>query len=173
MKLPRERKSWLLLSHQDGSQYAGNEGYKEDPTSFYEYDSNVGNSRQLSVGDKVVICGRNSVTGHAVVESIVETPEVKIIRSCPECGNTNIKLRKTKMPRFRCDNKHEFDEPIIRHTNVTRVTAYYAETFEPSTFMIDAKTAKGCSLYPRARSSIRPLDPDKLRLLIPTSRTNT
>lgn len=170
---PAKRRSWLLLSHQDNSQYAGNEGYEEDPTAFYEYDSNVGNSRQLSVGDQVVLCDRTHVLGHAIVEAIDETPDTKIIRSCPNCSNTNLKSRKTMTPRFRCDNGHEFDEPTVRHVDVTKFTARYGGTFVPLVQPVDARTAKQCCISPRARSSIRPIDPSKLGVLVPMSGAST
>jgi hypothetical protein len=156
-----------LLSHLGESQYAGNEGYQEDPRSYYEYDSNVGNCRQLKVGDQVVICTRSEVLGQAIIEAIEDSPDTKIVRRCPICSNSNLKMRKTRTPLYRCDNKHEFDEPIVRHVNVTKFTARYGGTFQPIAGSVDARTAKQSSLTPRGRSSIRPIDPTVLRLLVP------
>lgn len=92
----------------------------------YEYDSNVINHSQISVGDILVIRDAYLIFGYGVVDDIQFGPGMKDIRRCPKCRKSGFTARKSKLPRFRCaDCKHEFDEPVIEATPVTVYAASY------------------------------------------------
>lgn len=75
-----------------------------DPSSHYSYDSNVANSRHVAVGDRLVFWDEVSLIGASTLASIDQRAGTKKISRCPECSTTNIAARKTKSPRFRCDD---------------------------------------------------------------------
>ena len=63
-----------------------------------------------------------SLIGASTVASIDQRPGTKKISRCPNCTTTNIAARKTKSPRFRCDDCHdEFDLPVVDEVEVTLV----------------------------------------------------
>ncbi|WP_168706199.1 HNH endonuclease signature motif containing protein [Gordonia paraffinivorans] len=113
-------RSWLVTSKDDYRRLGGFTKYDDDPTSHYSYDSNVANSRQVAVGDRLVFWDEETLIGASVVASIHQEPGTKTISRCPVCSTTNIAARKTKSPRFRCDSCHaEFDEPVLDEVEVT------------------------------------------------------
>ncbi len=105
--------------------------YKYDDilTSQYSYDSNVANSRQILEGDYVILIDKKHILGFAKIDRITEKPSIKEISRCPECDTTTFDTRKTKHPKHRCRNKHEFSEPVIIKQNVTTFSAFYKESF--------------------------------------------
>jgi hypothetical protein len=113
--------------------WAANQGYDDSVGLHYSYDSNVGNSRQVSVGDLVVIREDDFVAGWGFVEYIEVTPNsVKEITRCPVCRRTNFSRRKTVVPANKCSRcSHEFsDEEALRtFENVTAFRAYYQNTW--------------------------------------------
>jgi transposase-like protein len=98
----------------------------------YEYDSHVVNHRSISPGDLVVLRDGQLILGHGVVEAVVSSPGVKVMRRCPSCDSARTTARKHALPRYRCNGcKATFDEPRMAPTDVTRYTATYARTWTP------------------------------------------
>jgi ribosomal protein L37AE/L43A len=110
---------WSLLTLGDQRQYGGNQGYADDPEVCYRYDSSVANSRQVSEGDLVLVRDGTRVLGVARVESVDTRPGVKRRQRCPECRTTAIKRRAKRALQWRCNNGHEFANPIIESSGVT------------------------------------------------------
>src|SRR5688572_21487658 len=106
--LPR---AWLVLQFGEDRQHGGNAGYDDRP-EIYRYDSFVANHRQVAAGDVLVLRDRHAMTGIAVVASIQSEGGTKTLRKCPTCGTTGIKARKSREPRFRCNEGHEFEGPL-------------------------------------------------------------
>lgn len=105
-------RAWLLLSFGDDRQYAGNPGYLDEPRRVYQYDSFVPNHKQVAEGDYVLIRDHNRLQGVARIQNINAVPGEKRRFRCPECRITALKERKDLRPRYRCNNSHEFDDPI-------------------------------------------------------------
>lgn len=122
-------RAWLLLSLDKDRQYAGNNGYADDLESVYQYDSFVPNHRQMAEGDFLIICNREIVLGTATLMRLESAEGTKDHLKCPQCGQMVSKERKVKRPRYRCQAKHEFDEPIRIQTPCTHYSARFGETF--------------------------------------------
>lgn len=122
-------RAWALIAMGDGQQYAGNQGYADDPQRVYSYDSKVANHKNLSVGDLVFIRDRQRLLGIATIQDITSKPGQKLMRRCPICRTVDLKGRKTVSPTYRCDEGHEFNEPLEQPTDVTQFDAHYADTF--------------------------------------------
>ena len=123
------RRAWLVLSLGSEREYAGNVGYDDDLDSVYRYDSNVPNHRQLSEGDLLILCDRNTVLGLARINRIESFDGPKKLSRCPTCRIATIKERKEKRPRFRCREGHEFDEPVETLEQCTHYAAYFDGAF--------------------------------------------
>lgn len=54
-------RAWLLFAAGDDRQHGGNDGYDDQPDSYYSWDSTVPNHAALQAGDVVVLWdGRES-----------------------------------------------------------------------------------------------------------------
>jgi hypothetical protein len=83
--------------------------------------------------------------------------EIKQISRCPQCQTTNIAARKTKSPRFRCDDCHsEFEDPIVTHSDVTNYRTDHEQAWADLTGVLDGPTLRGLTGY--SQNSIRRID---------------
>jgi putative restriction endonuclease len=103
--------------------------YNDKVDERYSYDSKVPNHKNIAVGSMVVIRNKHFILGASVIEDLIITDGKKDIRYCPICGSYNLDSRKVKLPKFRCDQGHEFDEPRINWVDVKKITANYHSNF--------------------------------------------
>jgi hypothetical protein len=153
---------WSLIAIQGQRQYRGNYGYDDDIASTYRYDSDVANSRQVSQGDLVVIRDSQVMLGIGVVERIVSETGTKKRLRCPECNVTAIKRRQTVTPRWRCNNRHTFDDAIEEVVPVTRYEAHYGSSYLSANGRISSSQVRSAAMRPSTQLSIEELSPAKL-----------
>jgi hypothetical protein len=122
-------KAWSLLAVTGQRQYAGNEGYSDDPARLYRFDSTVGNSRHISAGDLAIVRNTSGLVGMGLIANVTSGPGEKQRYRCPICKTTSIKKRQAKAPAYRCGEAHEFDEPEIETIQVTQYEAAYGDTW--------------------------------------------
>lgn len=121
---------WALKSVSDEEQsYISNDGYADEFKSKYVYDNFVPNHKQIKTGDIVAIVNKKQVLGLARISRIILYNSTKDRRRCPVCGNTNYEERKTKLPKYRCNQGHEFEAPISETIEVVTYEAFYSNTF--------------------------------------------
>lgn len=150
-------RSWLVTTKSDYRRLGGYTKYDDDPSSHYSYDSNVANSRQVAVGDRLVFWDEETLIGASAVASIDQRPGTKKISRCAECGTTNIASRKTKSPRFRCDDCHaEFEVPVIDEVEVTHYQTDHQQGWVDLAGLLDGPTLRGLTGY--SQNSIRRID---------------
>lgn len=120
---------WSCFTHQQRDPLAL--VYGDDLGQQYAYDSNVRNSRQIAVGDVLLIRDDHLVYGRGVVERITPRAGRKEMRRCPNCGSVSkVTERLTMLPRFRCGRcELEFDEPRYETKQVTEFVAHYGSTW--------------------------------------------
>lgn len=148
---------WLVTTKSDYRRLGGYTKYDDDPSSRYSYDSNVANSRQVAVGDRLVFWDEETLIGASTVASIDQRPGTKKISRCPECSTTNIASRKTKSPRFRCDDCHaEFEVPVIDEVEVTLYQTDHRQGWVDLAGLLDGPTLRGLTGY--SQNSIRRID---------------
>ena len=153
---------WALIVISGKRQYGGHKGYEDNPTKVYPYDSAVANSRRLSEGDVVLLRDSQKMLGVARVEQVAPSQGSKQRLRCPECRTTGIKERKKKKPRWRCNNRHEFDVPLEETVEVTQYEARFKGTFRSSKTEVSASEIKETALRPNDQLSIEELDPYRL-----------
>ncbi|WP_336993836.1 HNH endonuclease signature motif containing protein [Lelliottia amnigena] len=116
---------------QDNLRYFGNDGYDDDSSEFYRYDSSVPNHKNVKVGDIAIITNRNNILGVSIIEKITERKIQKKRNKCnhPGCSAKKITPRKTLSPKWRCDNGHKFDEPRVTFEPAIEFIAYYGQQY--------------------------------------------
>ncbi|MDM1376700.1 HNH endonuclease [Myroides marinus] len=106
------------------------DSYGDSLTEYYNYDNLVANSQNITDNDYAIIIDKKKILGFAKIGNIDQYSGAKIMRRCPECESGSIEQRKKKKPRYRCNNKHEFDEPIEEEKQVKKYSASFS-TFIP------------------------------------------
>lgn len=155
-----DSRAWLVTTKSDYRRLGGSTTYDDDPTSHYSYDSNVANSRQLAVGDRLVFWDETTLIGASVVASIDRRPGTKKISRCPHCSTTNIAARKTKSPQFRCDDCNaEFEVPVIDETEVTLYQTNHQQGWVDLAGVLNGATLRGLTGY--SQNSIRRINWDQ------------
>jgi putative restriction endonuclease len=155
---------WVFKSVADADRsYISIEGYDDDVTSRYEYDSNVANHKRVSKGDVAVLVNKEHILGFAKIADITTGKATKTIRKCPTCGATNFEPRKNKKPLYRCNKGHEFneDEMVTTTTDVITYKSSYKDSFLPPTKKLDISELRPyyASGY-NQNMSIQSLSPD-------------
>jgi putative restriction endonuclease len=121
---------WILKSVSDEEQsYISNDGYADEFKNKYVYDNFVPNHKQIKTGDIVAIVDKKEILGLAKISRIIIYNSTKERRRCSICGNTNYEERKTKLPKYRCNQGHEFETPTSETVEVSRYEAFYSNTF--------------------------------------------
>jgi putative restriction endonuclease len=151
-------RAWSFIVLGDDRQYAGNEGYLDEPRCLYRYDSHVGNHKQVSAGDIAILRDREAVLGIARIDEIRQQAGSKVMRRCPSCGRTSIKPRRTKLPEYRCNCRHEFEAPRVESETVILYEAHYGGTYVDTLGAVSIDRLKGAALRPGDQNSIEELD---------------
>ena len=121
---------WVLKSVSDEDQsYKSNDGYADEFQNKYVYDEFVPNNKQIKSGDIAAIVNKKEVLGLARISRIMIYNSTKERRRCPVCGNTNYEERKTKLPKFRCNKGHAFEQPTSENVDAIFYEAFYSDSF--------------------------------------------
>ena len=160
-------RAWVFVMKSDAERsWAANRGYDDSAGIYYSYDSNVGNCKQVSKGDLIVVREDDHVAGWGFIEFIEVFPNSqKEISRCPKCNKSNFTRRKTISPANKCAScKFEFED-IDAHVTLEIVTAYrafYANTWTEAARPVFRTELEDIIKTRDTSNAIRPLDRDKL-----------
>jgi hypothetical protein len=160
-------RAWVFIMKSDDERsWAANRGYDDSAGIYYSYDSNVGNCKQVSVGDLIVVREDNHVAGWGFIEFIeVTANSPKEITRCPQCRKTKFSRRKTMTPANKCAScDHEFGdhEALVTHESVTAYKAFYANTWTEAARLVHSKDLEAVLKNRDTFNAIRPIDRDRL-----------
>jgi ribosomal protein L37AE/L43A len=156
-------KSWLLLAAGESRQYAGNDGYLDQPDAFYSWDSTVQNHAAIQEGDFIALWDKHVLLGVSVIDSIETEHTEKTIMKCPSCRKATIKRRKNLLPRFRCYGcSSEFDSPLTSSVSVKQYRARYDAEWVDLTSTLRAPEIRPLCVAPKSQLSLRPIVWDSL-----------
>lgn len=155
-------RGWLLIASAD-RQYAGNEGYDDDPSRYYSWDDQVPNHEAIQVGDRLEIWNKKWLLGVSVVHAIQHGRGLKTLRRCPRCDHSTIKGRTTKSPRFRCQRcQAEFEEPAEETIDVTTYRAVHEASWVELYGLLDGPALRALCVSPGSQHAMRAVFWDKL-----------
>jgi len=166
-------RAWVFVMKSDDERsWVANRGYDDSAGIYYSYDSNVGNSRQVRVGDLIIVREDNHVAGWGFVEfiDVTENSPKEIVR-CPRCRKTNFSRRKTISPTNRCSScKFEFDDhdAFVSNEIVTAFRAYYANTWTEAARPVFRTELESIIKTRDTSNAIRPLNREKLMPFLET-----
>ncbi len=165
-------RAWSFLVVGEGDrQHQGNQGYDDDPSRYYSWDSTVPNREGPAEGDLCAVRDSRALLGISQIDAITEREGEKPRSRCPNCGSTGFKSRATIKPEYKCSNcKSAFPEPEEQSIPVTFYRADYARSWvSVGGAVLAAELEASCYRSRAKQHAIRPLDPDALRQLV-TSR---
>ena len=159
--------AWLLLAVGDNRARAGNDGYDDQPDSYYSWDSTVPNHGALAQGDLVVLWDKTTSLGMSVIEEVLEpVVEQKMRHKCPNCHKAHIQARKRQdaSQRYRCYAcKAVFGEPESRLGQVTRYRERHDAAWFPLDGIFTGAELRCLGKSPKSQLSIRRLDWDRFQ----------
>jgi ribosomal protein L37AE/L43A len=161
--------AWTVIAKDPGEiSWGSHDGYLDRPEEYYTYDTNVGNSRNVSVGDLIFVKGNDYVIGFAQIESIHSRPGTKELKRCPKCSG-NPEARKVRTPKWRCTKcSYEFEESelVIEEVDVIKSTASYANTWIDANLPMTRQDAFRFQATNDRQSAIRLIEPLRIPELI-------
>ena len=142
-------RAWLVLSLGAEREYAGNVGYADELESVYRYDSFVPNHQQVTEGRSADPlrwrCRSGQLRRHP---GLSRSKGHKEQSRCPECKITTIKPRKTKRPRYKCKEGHEFEHPLVTQKSCVHFAAWFDGSFRASPRRIPVEQVRpACPRY--------------------------
>ena len=167
MSIELGERAWVFVMKSDAERsWASNRGYDDSAGIYYSYDSNVGNCKQVSKGDLIVVREDDYVAGWGFIEYIEVFPNSqKEISRCPKCNKTNFSRRKTISPANKCAAcKFEFEDndSLFTIETVTAYRAFYANTWTEAARPVFRIELEEIIKTRDTFNAIRPLDRDKL-----------
>jgi hypothetical protein len=159
-------RTWMVLTFGLDRQYAGNEGYADDPRSSFGYDSLVPNHKHVRRGDLVIIRNPKHVVGVGRIENIRKRRGTKLQSRCPTCNTTALKSRTTLTPRYRCVNGHEFQTPLTQQKACMLYRANYGGSFVDSPDAVSVATLRNACIRPSDQLAIQQVDLLAIRPLL-------
>jgi ribosomal protein L37AE/L43A len=168
--------AWLALAVSDDDRtHGGNDGYDDEPSRHYSWDSTVPNHAAIAVGDVIALWDKKSLLGVSVIEDIDTGQTVKETYSCPECGRARAsRPRRSKTPAYRCWNcKAEFDAPTVRRKKVTTYRSRHTAAWVDMAGLLTGAELRALCHSPNSQLSLRPLDWPRMRERIAVSEVPT
>jgi ribosomal protein L37AE/L43A len=154
--------AWLVLAVGEERQHGGNDGYDDDPSSRYEWDSTVPHAAEIAKGDVIAVWDKRALLGVSVIERIETWPHTKIVRRCPSCKKSEIKKRRNTQPLFRCGGcSHTFDEPAELQKEVTAYRSRHSVGWVDLPNVLDGPALRAVCKAPKSQQSFRMLRWDK------------
>jgi predicted RNA-binding Zn-ribbon protein involved in translation (DUF1610 family) len=151
--------AWLALAAGEDRQHGGNDGYEDHPSSYYSWDETVPNHASVRRGDRIALWDKRTLLGVSIIESIDKGRSVKQFHSCPQCGKADIKPRKTRRPRFRCNGcGATFDDPTTDSREVVTYRSRHDVAWVDLAGHLTAPGLRAVCRSPRSQLSIRELD---------------
>ena len=163
--------AWSIIAKDpEQASWNSHRGYDDEPNEYYTYDSQVGNHKNIQVGDLVFVKGSEFLIGFGQIESIFSEPGKKLLLRCPKCGSSP-EARQIKRPKWRCRLKtcnYEFGDEEIQseEIDVIKFRASYKNTWQDANFPLSQKDTFEFQSNNDTQSAIRRLNGDKVPDLI-------
>ncbi len=163
--------AWVVISKDPNAlSWGGHDGYDDEINEYYSYDSQVGNYKNVQVGDLVFVKGEDHLLGFGEIETISSAKATKKVNRCPKCGESP-EERTRKTPRWRCSGKgchYEFndDEMLSETKDVVKYRASYKNTWRDANFPLGRKEVFSFQANNDNQSAIRRLETAKVPNLI-------
>lgn len=150
--------AWLVIAAGDDRQHGGNDGYDDEPSAYYSWDSTVANHGKLEPGDPIALWNKKTLLGLSIIEHIETGRATKAVYKCPSCRRSGIKARKTARPLYRCGKcEAEFDDPVVEAVVVTTYRSRHDAAWVDLYGVVDGARLRRLCVSEDSQHSMRPL----------------
>jgi len=156
----RPVRAWSLYVATGGTTYVGHDGYEDVVATHYAYDSSVPNHTQVNEGDLLILRDGHGSLGVARAETLKSRAGTKRRRRCPTCGTSQVELRKSLAPQYRCTNGHTFENPVAANEPTTLYRLEYGRSFRPFDRLTATQMERLCVAAAK-QNAIRELNVDR------------
>lgn len=151
-------RAWLALSVENQS-HGGNDGYDDNPREHYSWDNTVERSKEVAVGDRLVLWNSKILLGASVIQEIEIGESIKPLYRCP---NPNCKKAKIRLPKDGVDGmcykcKIPFPEATELKTSVTTYRSRHDAGWVALEGALDGSQLRSLTEKPESKHSFRPL----------------
>lgn len=154
--------AWVFLAVGSVTQYGGNAGYDDEPSSYYSWDSTVPQSAKPRRGDRIALRDKKVLLGTSIIETIEQRKGIKDLYRCPNCDRGTISHRRTKTPPYSCNGtggcRYEFDEPTVERKSVNTYRSLHSVGWTDLSGALTAGEVKALCNKPQSQHAIQPLD---------------
>lgn len=158
---------WLCVSKDTEVHGRLGEGYGDLLGERYVWKADLPNARRIAVGDAIVLWNNKTLLGMSWIDDIREFSDSRSTFHCPTCDRSDVRIRKTVLPKYRCgDCRTTFDVPITKRTETQYLSASYAAGWTPAVQVIGRSTCKELSRRPASQLSLQDIDMAKFRVLV-------
>lgn len=151
--------AWLMMLKEKRKRVS--EGYDDNASTHYSWDSSVGNHAKVRPGDVIVLWDSEVLLGLSVIEDIIQGEGVKKSPYCPYCGKANVAERTKKTPRFACESspcKQTFDEEFWKTKEVRTYRSNHERGWTSAHAHLTEEQLRPLCIKPESINSIRELD---------------
>jgi predicted RNA-binding Zn-ribbon protein involved in translation (DUF1610 family) len=154
-------RSWLALSVAGKRHHGGNDGYDDEPSEHYTWDSTVANHAQVKIGDSIVLWDRDLLLGASTIDAISRRSGIKTLYSCPKCGRAKINARVRSDPAYKCYAcGNEFDEARTNQVPVIQYASQHSALWEDLRGLLPGSELRALCVSPKSQHSLRPFNWD-------------
>lgn len=164
--------AWLLLAVGSERAFGGNDGYADELSASYLWDSTVPNHSRLEIGDTILLWDKKESIGLSTIRAIDVSLGAKDLHRCFFCNASNIKKRKRLTPLYKCGVcKREFDDPdTTRDVPVTKYRTMHATGWLFIEGYLAGAQLRGLCESPRSQHSLRRMNWSKLESALESHR---
>ncbi|WP_432165767.1 HNH endonuclease [Streptomyces sp. bgisy031] len=156
--------AWLVLAVGDARQYGGNDGYDDNPSEHYSWDSTVPNHSRLAVGDVIALWDKRELIGVSVIDGIDTGAADKTVYFCPVCEKADFKRRSRMTPACRCNQcGATFDTPGHKVKAVTTYRSRHGRAWIDGRGLLTGAELRALCDSPNSQLSMRPARWEKVR----------
>ena len=156
--------AWLMLAKEASKRVS--EGYDDQPSTHYSWDSTVPNHGNVQAGDVIVLWDSKKLLGLSIIEAISQGESTKQTPYCPKCEKADVAERKKLLPRFKCWKKfcrYTFENPHWKTKEVKTYRSQHESAWISADGLLSANELRPLCVKPKSQNSLRELDWEKLK----------
>jgi ribosomal protein L37AE/L43A len=153
------QQGWVCISKDPETTVRADDGYLDSIGDSYEWVSKLPYGQDIKVGDFIFIRDSSHLIGFSIIDEISVSYKSREKNICPNCKIAQVRIRRTKLPRFSCANcDYKFEQPIIESTVLEhRKASYGAGWVELERDARTYQTWKQLSKTPKSQHSMQPI----------------
>ncbi|MFE2580379.1 HNH endonuclease [Streptomyces sp. NPDC059378] len=155
---------WFVLAVGSERQHGGNDGYDDDPSRHYSWDSTVPQRENLKPGDLIAPWDKKKLLGVSVIERIQTGSGVKPTYVHEQCDRADFKPLKDSELAWWCNQcKVHFPERTKSMKPVTTYRSHHSRAWQKLPGVLSGAQVRSLCDKPKAQHAMRPARWEKVR----------